>query len=123
MGLEKAPGANESTKGPGEVAAFGIPPSLAGGAHRGPAAFSPLWNGGVLAHTLGPERWGTMPGQDEGPRENLVEVRSGSDVQIDRQTGSSGVRLIEPLVAGFSPRSFPQDSWRSLNSVSSVKNE
>ncbi|KAF4529566.1 hypothetical protein B566_EDAN017717 [Ephemera danica] len=39
----------------------------------------PRQRGGGRAHTLGPERW-------MKPEETLVEVRSDSDVQIDRLT-------------------------------------
>ncbi len=40
------------------------------------------------------------------PGETLVEARSDSDVQIDRQIGYRGERLIEPSSSWFPPK-FP----------------
>ncbi|KAG8170479.1 hypothetical protein JTE90_002051 [Oedothorax gibbosus] len=80
-----------------------------------------LWKWRSLKRTRWDPKDGELfPGQDEA-RGNSVEVRSGSDVQIDVRSGSSGVRTNRTNLVVGSLRSFPQDSWRSLNSVSLVK--
>lgn len=82
MGLEQAQGRNES-KGPRHAVRVGIPP----GDGTGAPTTRPL----RLAAWVECERtrWDPKDGElcpdRTRPEETLVEVRSGSDVQIDRQ--------------------------------------
>ncbi|KAG8171229.1 hypothetical protein JTE90_023350 [Oedothorax gibbosus] len=120
QGVLNKPGGEIKSTGRRRSAAFRIPVPSRAGRTGDPAAFH-LWKWRSLsAHVGTRKRWKLCPDRTR-PEETLVEVRSGfGTCKSIVRSGSSGVRLIEPSSSG-SLRSFPQDSWRSLNSVSSGK--
>ena len=51
------------------------------------------------------------------PGETLVEARSDSDVQIDRQIWVEGRKTNRTILVAGSLRNFPQDSWSSSSFI------
>lgn len=82
MGLEQAQGRNES-KGRLRVDRVGIPRSLSAGALTTRPMRLAAW--AECERTRWDPKDGELCPKRMRPEETLVEVRSGSDVQIDRQ--------------------------------------
>lgn len=81
MGLEQAQGRNES-KGPPDAGRVGIPVLGRGAPTTRPVR---LAGGAECERTRWDPKDGELCPDRTRPEETLVEVRSGSDVQIDRQ--------------------------------------
>ncbi|KAG8170579.1 hypothetical protein JTE90_021675 [Oedothorax gibbosus] len=109
-------------KGPGGGRApSGSLSPRAGGTGGTPRVF-PFWKWpGVFSAQLGPRKGGELlPGPGRGQGKTLVEVRSGSDVQIDRlDLGLGGREKIETISSWFPPKFPPRIAGGSLNFSSS----